>query len=281
MMDVQGRIAFVTGGANGIGRATSVALAAKGAKVVIADIDIDAARVVAKQIVDDGGDATAVAVDVAKADDFEGFITSLVAEHGRVDIAVLNAGVSVSGPAEQIPLDDWEWITGVNLWQHVYAIRALLPHFKERGDGHFVHVASAAALFGTPGLSPYSMTKFGVLGLAESLAVSLHGSGIGVSVVCPLWVATDIAERGRYSVDPETGIHPDAVKALGGQLLKTSGIPPSDVANAIMDAIDKGTFLVLPHPEVMSMVQAKWADPEGFIARAALVSTSFSGKGSS
>lgn len=272
MRELKDKVVLVTGGAHGIGRATAEAFAAAGARIVIADIDLDAAEATAKAISDDGGSAVAWEVDVADARRMEQLCLAVIDEMGGVDVAVLNAGVSVSGPPDQIPLEDWEWICGINLWQHVYAVHFLLPHFKQRGAGHFVHVASAAALFGTPGLAPYSMTKFGVLGLAESLAVSLQGTDIGVSVVCPLWVATDIAERGRYSTDPVDEIHPDAVRALGSQLLKSSGIPASEVADGIVEAVKESKFLVLPHPEVMGMVQAKWADPEGFIERAAQVS---------
>lgn len=268
-MEVAGKAVLVTGGGNGIGRGTALEFAKQGSVLAIADIDLAAAEKVAAEIEESGGRAIALKADVAKESEVEAMIDRTIADLGALDVIVNNAGVAVSGPADLTPLEDWRWIVDINLWAHVYAVHKVLPYFKERGSGHFVHIASAAGVFGTPGLPAYTLTKFAVYGLAESLAVSLHGTGIGVSVVCPLFVATDITTRGRMTIDPALGVDEETMKAFSQQMLQTAGISPATVGEAIVSAVEDSRFLVLPHPEVLSMVQAKWADPEAYIPRAA------------
>lgn len=268
-MDLQGKVVLVTGAAHGIGRATAHAFADRGAVLALADIEEGPLEKVRAEIEEKGGGASSMRVDVSSEDEVTKMIDDTITEAGALDVFVLNAGVSVSGPPEAMPLEDWRWVVDVNLWAHIYGIRAALPYFKERGSGHLVHVASAGGILGTPGLAAYCTTKFAVFGLAESLAVSLHDSGVGVSVVCPLWVATEIAGRGRITVDPNLGLDQESVRELGVQFLKSSGLPPEKVGSAIVEAVEEGRFLVLPHPEVLQYAQIKWSDPERYIERAA------------
>ncbi|MGH2555312.1 MAG: SDR family NAD(P)-dependent oxidoreductase, partial [Actinomycetota bacterium] len=209
-------------------------------------------------------------VDVASEAEVTEMIRATSADFG-LDILVNNAGVSVSGPADAVPIEDWRWVVDVNLWAHVYAIRAALPIFRERGSGHLVHVSSAGGILGTPGLAAYCMTKFAVYGLAESVAVALHGTGVGVSVVCPLWVDTDITNRGRLTPDPQMGVDEATLKLLGREMLRTQGLPPEKVAESIVSGVEEDRFLILPHPEVQAFATAKWEDPERYIHRAAEV----------
>lgn len=268
-MELRDKIALVTGGAHGIGRGTARAFSEKGALLALADIDIAAAEKVVAEIEESGGRAIAIKADVAVESEVNGMIERTIDELGALDVLVNNAGVAVSGPAELTPIEDWRWIVNINLWAHVYAVRKVLPYFKERGSGHLVHVASAAGIFGTPGLPAYTLTKFAVFGLAESLAVSLEGTGIGVSVVCPMFVATDITTRGRLTVDPDLGIDEETMKAFSQQILQVAGIPPEQVGEAIVTAVEEGRFLVLPHPEVLDIARTKWQDPEDYLKRAA------------
>lgn len=267
-MDLQGKVVLVTGAANGIGRGTALKFSEKGSRLALADIDAEGLKRVQQEIEESGGEALALRVDVSSEGEVTSMVRRTIEEMGSLDVLVSNAGVSVSGPPELVPIEDWRWIVDINLWAHVYAVRAALPYFKERGSGHFVHVASAAGIFGAPGLSAYSMTKFGVFGLAESLAVSLRGLGIGVSVVCPMFVNTDIVLRGRTTQDPSVEIDPEVLRTFSRELLRSQGIPPEQVGEAIVEAVETGRFLVLPHPEVLRMVQSKWADPDGFIGQA-------------
>lgn len=268
-MNLDGKVVLVTGAAHGIGRATAIAFAAKGSRLALADIEVEGLEKTVADIEKGGGRALSLKVDVASEAEASSMIDQTIDEFGTLDVLVNNAGVSVSGPADATPIEDWRWIVDINMWAHVYAMRAALPYFKKRGGGHLVHIASAAGIFGTPGLPAYSMTKFAVYGLAESLAISLRGTGIRVSVVCPMFVDTDIVTRGRLHVEPEVGIDSETWQAFSRELLRAQGIPPEKVADAIVDAVEVGRFLVLPHPEVLGIAQVKWADPESFIGQAA------------
>lgn len=270
-MDVAGKSVLITGAAHGIGRATAIAFSRKGAQVAIADIDGEAAEKVVSELEFAGGRGVAIAADVSSESEFNAMVDRAIDEFNGLDIMVSNAGVSVAGPVDEVPLEDWRWIVDVNMWPHVFAVRKLVPHFKERGAGHFVHVASAAGILGTPGLSAYTMTKFAVFGLAESLAVSLHDSSIGVSVVCPLWVDTEITMRGRLTPDPAMGLDEETIRMMSREMLRMEGIPPEKVGESIVEAVEVGRFLVLPHPEVLDFARVKWADPDQYIERAAQV----------
>lgn len=268
-MELKDKVVAITGGANGIGRATAFAFGERGAQIFLTDIDEAALDKTRAELEERGNTVETMVVDVTSENEVVSMVDRAIGALGDLDVLVNNAGVSVSGPAETIPLEDWRWIVDINLWPHVYAIRAALPYFRKKGSGHLVHVASAAGILGTPGFSAYSMTKFAVFGLAESLATSLHDTEIGVSVVCPLWVDTDIGERGRITVDPALGLDAESAKSLGREFLRTTGIPPEQVGDAIVSGVEEGKFLILPSPEVLQFAQIKWADPERYIERAA------------
>ena len=268
-MELKDKVVAITGGANGIGRATAFAFGERGAQIFLTDIDEAALDKTRAELEERGSTVETMIVDVTSENEVISMVDRAIGALGDLDVLVNNAGVSVSGPAETIPLEDWRWIVDINLWPHVYAIRAALPYFRKKGSGHLVHVASAAGILGTPGFSAYSMTKFGVYGLAESLAVSLYDTDIGVSVVCPLFVNTDITERGRLTVDPDLGIDAETAKSLGREMLKNIGIPAEQVGAAIAAGVEEGRFLIMPHPELLQYAQIKWADPERYIERAA------------
>lgn len=271
MKDLRDKVVLITGAANGIGKATALAFAKRGARLVVTDIDGAGAEAVAAELGAGGAEALALKVDVANEEEVAGMIAETIEKMGSLDVLVNNAGVFVTGPAESTSMDDWKWVTDINVWPHVYAIRAALPYFKQRGSGHLVHVASAAGIMGTPGLSAYCMSKFAVFGMVESLAISLYGSGIGVSLVCPLWVNTGLLDRGRSNLDPHLELDEVAVRSLGSEFLKATGIPPDRVAEAMVDGVVEEKFLVLPNPEVLKFAQIKWSDPERYIRRAAEV----------
>lgn len=269
-VELKDAVAVVTGAASGIGRAAALAFAAAGSDVVVSDIDAAGSEAVAEQVREAGREALVVGCDVADRAQVEALVGRSVAWKGHCDVFVSNAGVGVGGPPHTVPLDDWEWIVDINMWSHVWAVRAVLPHMLERGSGHLVHTASSAGILGFPSLIPYCLTKFAVVGLAESLAVWGADKGIGVSVVCPLVVNTNIHEGSRTT--PEDGVTPEALevgRSMVKQIFEQTGLPPERVAEDIVDAVRAGRLYVFPHPELADMLQEKWRDPDAWVRSSA------------
>jgi len=198
LKDMEGRHALVTGAASGIGEATAHELAIRGARVTLVDIDPRGAARVAADIRARGGDAAHYVVDVSSAEQVDDLAARAVKERGPVDLLVNNAGVAVVAPFVKTRAEDWEWMSGVNMWGPLRLTRALLPDMIARGRGHVVVVASLAGLIGAPGMVAYSTTKFAMVGFAEALRLELAGSGVGVSAICPGYVHTNLHKATRY-----------------------------------------------------------------------------------
>lgn len=228
--------AVVAGGASGIGRELALSFARAGADVIVTDVDEEGASAVAAEVEASGRRSLSLRVDVSDRAAVEDLVDRAVDWQGHCDVFCSNAGVGVSGAPERVPVDDWEWVMGINLWPHVWAVRRVLPHMLERGSGHLVHVASSAGVVGFPSLVPYTVSKHAVVGLAESVAAYAHGTGVGVSVVCPLGVATDISRSMRITPE-EPDQDPEELRELGHQILQQAGIPPEDVASATLEAM--------------------------------------------
>lgn len=257
-------VAAVTGGASGIGRALALSLARAGADVIVTDVDEEGAARVAAEVETSGRRSLSFRVDVSDRTAVEDLVDRAVDWQGHCDVFCSNAGVGVSGAPERVPIADWEWVMGINLWPHVWAVRSVLPHMLERGSGHLVHVASSAGVVGFPTLIPYVVSKHGVVGLAESVAAYVHGRGVGVSVVCPLGVATDISRSMRITPeDPDADV--EELRAFGHEMLQQAGIPPEDVAEATLEAMGSGSLYVFPSPELWDIVRAKWEDPDAWL----------------
>ena len=269
-MELRDTVAVVTGGASGIGRASALAFAREGADVVVADIDRDGSDAAVAEIEDLGRKAISMPTDVSKREQVERLVADAVDWQGRCDLFMSNAGVGVGGAVEHIPLEDWEWVVDINLWAHIWAVRKILPHMLERERGHLVHTASSAGTFGVPSLTPYAVTKFAVVGLAESLAVYCNGRGVGVSVVCPLVVATNIMNSSRNT--PEPGMDPavqERFREFVNKMFEQTGLPPEAVADAVVAAVRESRLYVFPHPEVQQILEAKLADPDAWVANSA------------
>ncbi|CAG7657246.1 Short-chain dehydrogenase [Actinacidiphila bryophytorum] len=229
----------VTGAGGGIGAALARAFADRGARVVVNDLDAEAAHKVA-----DGIGAAVVAGDAS------GVVPAArTALGGRVDIFCANAGVATGGGAEADDAD-WELAWDVNVMAHVRAARALLPEWLERGSGRFVSTVSAAGLLTMIGAAPYSVTKHGALAFAEWLSLTYRHRGIAVHAVCPQGVRTAML---------------DAAGPAGDLVLAPNAIEPEDVAKAVLDGIAQERFLILPHPEVAGYYAARAAEPERWL----------------
>ncbi|MCX7558266.1 SDR family NAD(P)-dependent oxidoreductase [Sulfitobacter sp. F26204] len=231
-MKFEGSSVVITGAGSGIGAAIARHAAAKGAKVCVSDLDGDKARAVAQEI---GG--MAFACDVRKEAQIKALIEAATSTQGEVDIFVSNAGLGQGEPDHAASQTDEHWNLNwqVHVMSHVYASRALLPRMIERKSGHLVTVASAAGLLNQVGDSAYSATKHAAVSFAESLAISHGDEGIGVSVVCPQYVATPL-----LGLSDE-----DAVS-------QPSLLTADDVAAAVVYGVEAGRFLILSHPEVQT-----------------------------
>lgn len=253
-MKIDGSVAVVTGAGSGIGRAIAVALAAAGASVVVGDIDAASAAETAAMI---GG--VAVAADAASADGIAALLDAARQAFGNVDIYVANAGI-VGQPGLGDDEAAWDQIIDINVRAHIRAAKAVVPEWLERGTGHFVTVSSAAGLLTQLGAAPYSVTKHAAVGFAEWLTITYGDRGIGVSCVCPMGVDTPLLRAMSDSADAEARVAGAAVTGAGAV------ISAQDVADLVVQAIIEGTFLVLPHPEVLAMFRQKAADYDRWIA---------------
>ena len=250
-MDMRDKVVVVTGGASGIGAAMARRFAADGAAgVVVADLDRAAAAAVSEPL-----DGLAVACDVADPAAVRSLVDAAIERYGRVDVLCSNAGVT-AGVGLDDPDDRWHQALEVNLMAHVYAARAVVPHMLERGSGWLLNTASAAGLLTSPGDAPYATTKHAAVAFAEWLAVTYGGRGIGVSVLCPLGVATPLL------MDPLDAGEPAArVVAASGEI-----VTPEHVADVVSAALAEERFLILPHPEVGTFWAQKASDPDRWLA---------------
>jgi NAD(P)-dependent dehydrogenase (short-subunit alcohol dehydrogenase family) len=251
-VELSGKVAVVTGGATGIGRALCRRFAAEGASVVVADVDAPGAATVAKEI---GG--MAVPGDMSLEADVAALVDATLLTYGRIDVFCANAGilwgVRPDDPAEVIgadaPDEAWDRIWRVNVLAHVYAARAVVPRMLDRGGGHVVITASAAGLLTILGNAPYAVTKHAAVALAEWLSITYGDRGLRVSCLCPEFVRTDM------------------LASAGEHLLSAAAVvEPEDVAAAVVEALHDGRFLILPHPEVAEFFRRKATDYDRWLA---------------
>lgn len=235
-MELHGKVAVVTGAASGIGRALALVLAGRGCSLALGDVDAAGLAETARRVEALGRRATAHAVDVADWEAVVAFAAETVAAHGGVDLVVNNAGVSVTGTLEEQSIEDLRWIVGVNLWGVVHGCKAFLPHLRQRPEGHLVNVSSLFGLIGLPTQSSYCATKFGVRGFSEALWAELADARIGVTVVHPGGVRTNIVRASR-TADPDT-------KARMVERFERQAIDPAVVAEQIARGVERGALRV-------------------------------------
>jgi NAD(P)-dependent dehydrogenase (short-subunit alcohol dehydrogenase family) len=256
-MDLQGRHAIVTGAANGIGRALARRFHAAGANVVAADLDGAGAEAVAAELDDRRpGSAFGLACDVGTEEGNRALIRRAVERFGPVELFFANAGVGI-GRDPMSPESEWELAFDVNVHAHRWAAKYLLPDWLARGEGYFCSTASAAGLLSQIGSAPYSMTKHAAVAFAEWMSITYGDAGVRVSCLCPQGVNTNMLNAGD---DPATGISSAVVRSAGVVL------EPEDVAEAALRVIEAETFLILPHPEVLTYLQRKTGDYDRWLA---------------
>ncbi len=243
-IEIEGKVAVITGAGSGIGRALAIRFANDGATAVIcADLHGEPAAETAAMI---GDVASSVAIDVADEAGIEALVTDTIATHGTIDIFVSNAGYGLAGGLD-LPTDEWERMMAVHTWSHLSAARAVIPGMVERGGGYLLNTASAAGLLTQIDSGPYAVSKHAAVGFAEWVAINYGDRGIGVSVLCPQAVRTGI-------------LGPRAAKGGGRQAAADGILEPEEVADACVEAMSEGRFLVLPHPDVATYFSRKATD---------------------
>lgn len=248
--------AVVTGAGGGLGRAFSLELARRRGRVITADIDLAAAELTAAAVRDAGGEAQAVACDVAQLAQVERLVEEAKSAFGGADLVINNAGVAVAGPVAEIPMSDWDWIIGINLMGVVHGCRAFIPHFKAQGGGAILNVASAAGLLCTPQMAPYNVTKAGVVALSETLCAELKEANISVTVLCPTFFQTNIIGASRAANPGQ--LH------VAEKLMARAKVQAPEVAQHALASVDAGELFSLPHSDGSWMWRLKRLAPERF-----------------
>ena len=258
MRDLAGRVAVVTGAASGIGFAMAERFAAEGMKVVLADIEAPALERAAAALRDKAPGLLQTRVDVSRAEDVERLAAETYTAFGAAHVVCNNAGVAVLGAVHEHTLADWQWVMGVNLWGVIHGVRSFVPRMLAGGDeGHVVNTASMAGLTTSAYMSVYDVTKHGVVALSEAMYKEFEATGapLGVSVVCPGLIDTNImrSARNRPEELDEEGKAGPAAQAFGEALASrlAGGYPPSEVASQVVDGIREKRFYVVPaQPEI-------------------------------
>ncbi len=244
-MELRGKVVVVTGAGSGIGRALAVGMAAVGAKrVVCTDLDGDNAAETAKTI---GAAATYATLDVADEHAVETLVKQTEDSYGALDVFVSNAGYGQPGGLD-LPTEDWMRMMNVHTWSHLAAARAVIPGMLHRGGGYLLNTASAAGLLTQMDSGPYAVSKHAAVAFAEWIAINYGDQGIGVSVLCPQAVRTNIGGPRKPGEE------------MKGQASLDGVLEPETVADACIEAIREERFLVLPHPEVETYFQRKAND---------------------
>ena len=268
MKELKGKVAVVTGGAGGLGRAMAMHFAREGMHVALADIDQASLDVTAAELRALGVQAIGIRTDVSKAAEVDALAARVVAELSGVHVVCNNAGISPLGAAWENTLADWEWMLGVNLWGVIHGVRAFTPLLLAQDEGHIVNTASVAGLINPPGSAMYNVTKHAVVALTETLFHDLAGrkSKVGCSVLCPAYVPTGIAdsERSRPAALANPGVTKSAEQLAREERLKkavrSGRLSADDIGAAVLAAVKEERFYILTHPRIKGAIQARMED---------------------
>lgn len=261
MRDLKDKVAVVTGAGSGIGRGTALALAEAGMHVVVADIDEASAKAVAGEVEALGVRAIGVRTDVADAASVRELSDAAWSEFGAVHVLHNNAGVAIFLPLAAMSDEDWRWTVSINLGGVVNGVQAFLPRMKEQaGEKHIVNTASIAGMVAERGLGAYNATKFAVVALSETLRDEVAGDGIGVSVLCPglvttNLVATTMARRPAGGAEMELSFF-NEIGEMDQALMKM--MSPEEVGRIVRAGIENNEPYIFTHPEWVGLVRERF-----------------------
>ena len=279
MRDVTGKVAFITGGASGMGLAMARSFAAAGMKVAIADVEQAALDRVKAEFDASNAEVITLRVDVTDRAAMEAAADATEAAFDKVHVLVNNAGVAVGGSLDQMSYEDWDWVMGVNLDGVVNGLQAFVQRIKAHGEGgHVVNTASLAGHFAIPGLGVYTATKYAVVGISETLRADLKQHDIGVSVLCPGVVNTNIFDSGRNRPSHLQGETDTAKMVLSEDVaepereqrmaeMMAQALDPAVVGDMVLHSIQEDEFYIFSHPEVEPMVSGRAAEVTDAFAR--------------
>ena len=260
MKDFGQKVAVITGGASGIGLATARALAREGARLVLADVEEAALERATRELCVAGGEAIGVRTAVGDKAQVEALAEQAWSHYGRVDIVFNNAGIALGGATQDATHADWEWSIRVNLWGPIHGVEAFVPRMvAQREGGHVLFTASFAGLASNRNLGPYCVTKFGVVGLAECLHKDLREHQIGVSVLSPMRVTSniDFSRRNRPAAlggpSNESLFSKEELEQLSGR-----EIPAEAVAELVLAGMRRGDLYIHTHAEARQFVRRRW-----------------------
>jgi NADP-dependent 3-hydroxy acid dehydrogenase YdfG len=279
MKDVAGKVAFITGGASGMGLAMARSLSGAGMKVVIADIEQAALDSVEAEFNASNAEVLTICVDVTYRDAMDDAARQTEATFGKVHVLCNNAGVAVSGSIQAMTYQDWDWVMGVNVDGVINGVQAFVHRIMAHGEGgHIVNTASMAGHIPVPNLSVYNMSKYAVVGMSEAMRIDLEPHNIGVSVLCPGVVSTNIFDSGRNrpehlrgtgdnsSDDLFTGANDEETAARRAALFETA-LDASVVGEMVLDAIQNDDLYIFTHPHLQAPVQERTSEMDAAFER--------------
>ena len=271
MRDVAGKVAFVTGGASGIGLAMVRSFCAAGMKVAIADIEKRALDAAVASFARSNAHVIGLRVDVTDRDAMAHAADETERAFGKVHVVCNNAGVGIAGPIEEVSYDDWDWVMGVNLHGVINGVQTFVPRIVAHGEGgHIVNTASLAGHVAVPGLSVYNTTKFAVVGLSETMRAELASRNIGVSVLCPGFVNTNIftSERNRPdALRAQPGSDPQPMNLEAYAKFLDGMLDPSIVGNMTLHAIQQDEAYIFTHPDIAAGASGRLESIQASVAR--------------
>ena len=257
VQELVGKVAVITGGASGIGLAMAHRFAAEGMKVVIADVNEVRLREAEAGLAEAGADVLPVVCDTALEASVQALAQAALERYGAAHVLCNNAGVTGAADPWTGPMSAWEWCVDVNLYGVVHGIRAFLPIMLDQGEGHIVNTASMAGLVAMPNTAAYNATKHAVVAISEGLFLEMKASGapVGVSVLCPGFVRTNLLDVDQWNDRAGTVVSAPSSPLGAGMMAALqsaveNGVPPEDIAEQVLDAVKAGRLWILTHPDM-------------------------------